>query len=79
MNTDNFDTKAPGVFVQTVLSDSEKVSEKYGTQHDQKDMNRLGKLQELRVRYVVRSWWRRHQLTAIPPPSSRETFVFFRF
>lgn len=66
MNTDSFDTKTPGVFEQAVPTDS-KVSEKYGTQHDRKDMNRLGKLQQLRVRYIFRSSWR-HQLTAIPPP-----------
>jgi hypothetical protein len=66
MNTDDFDTKTPGVFEQTAPTDSEKIGEKYGTQHDRKDMNRLGKLQQLRVRYVFRSSWR-HQLTAISP------------
>jgi len=74
MNTDDFDTKTPGVFEQTAPTDSEKIGEKYGTQHDRKDMNRLGKLQQLRVRYVFRSSWRR-QLTAISPSSQRN----FRF
>jgi actin-related protein len=34
------------------------VYEKYGNQHDEKDMNRMGKLQELRVNPIL---WKRDQ------------------
>jgi hypothetical protein len=49
-NYEKAHSKGGDIHTSTQLTDTVAVGEKNGTQHDEMDMDRMGKLQQLRVR-----------------------------